>query len=294
MTPTSISGICNKTTTPGYGTSPPIPFRYGNYDAIRKNYLPEDYFADAKAHNVVKTVYVETEWDPRDPLGETRWAHEISARAGVPNAIVAQAWLDREDVELILAGQADFPLVRGIRHKPQAAASAAEVRPGAPGSMGDPVWRAGYSLLQRYGLSFDLQTPYWHLYEACELAAEFPETTIILNHGGLPSDRGSAALQAWRDALTQFAAQGNTAVKISGLGLPGQPWSLEANQPLILNIIDIFGPQRCMFASNFPVDSLVGRFDTIYAGFKACVRDRPAAEQRLLFHDNAARFYRIG
>jgi predicted TIM-barrel fold metal-dependent hydrolase len=272
---------------------PAVPFRYGDYSALRRNYLPADYLRDSARQSVVRTVHVETEWDPADPVGETRWLQEIIAAAGFPHAIVAQARLDRDDVEAVLAGHAAFPRVRGIRHKPRAAAAPDRVERGAPGSMGDPQWRRGYALLARYGLSFDLQTPWWHLAEAAELARAFPDTQIILNHTGLPADRSEQGLEAWRQAMRTLAAEPNVACKISGLGQPRRPWTVEGNRVVVLDTITIFGVERCMFASNFPVDSLVADFDTIFDGFKAIVADLGAAEQAALFHDNAVRFYRL-
>lgn len=272
---------------------PPIPFRYGNYDALRRNYLPEDYFRDAAGHRVVKTVSVETEWDPRDPVGETRWLKEIIARSGFPHGIVAGARLDGAEVETVLAGHARFARVRGIRHKPKAAPSPEEVRPGAPGSMGDPAWRHGYALLEKYGLSFDLQTPWWHLAEAAALARDFPRTQIILNHTGLPADRSAEGLAGWRSAMETLAGQPNAALKISGLGQPGVPWTVEANGPIVRDAIAIFGIDRCMFASNFPVDGLCADFGTIFGGFERIVAGLEEAARRRLFHDNALRFYRL-
>jgi predicted TIM-barrel fold metal-dependent hydrolase len=272
---------------------PPIRFRYGDYRALRRNYLPADYFRDAAGHEVVGTVYVETEWDPRDPVGETRWLQEIIAGTGFPHAIVAGARLDHPGVEAVLAGHAEFARVRGVRHKPKAALSPDRVVRGAPGSMGDPAWRRGFALLATYGLSFDLQTPWWHLEEAAALARDFPDTRIILNHTGLPADRSPEGLAGWRKALTTLAACPNAAVKISGLGQPGKPWTVEANRPLVRATIEIFGVERCMFASNFPVDGLCTSFDAIFSGFKAIVRDLPEADQRRLFHDNAVRIYRL-
>ena len=273
---------------------PDVPaFRYGDTTPLRRPYLPDDYRKDAAAHRVVKTVYVEAEWDPRDPLGETKWVTELAARTGLPSAIVAQAWLDRDDVADVLAGQAASPLVRGIRHKPKYATDPASAMRGAPGSMDDRRWRDGYARLARHGFSFDLQTPWWHLDAAAELARDFPGTTIILNHTGLPADRSTEALAAWRQALAKLAAQPNTALKVSGLGLKGQPWRLEDNAPVIRDAISIFGVDRAMFASNYPVDGLCASFDTIYTGFKAAVAGLPEADQRKLFHDNAVKFYRL-
>jgi len=272
---------------------PPIPFRYGDYTALRRSYLPADFRRDCGAHRVVKTVYVEAEWDPQDPVGETRWVSALAAAHGLPNAIVAQAWLDRADVAEVLAAQAAFALVRGVRHKPRAAASPAAVVAGAPGSMGDARWRAGYALLERHGLHFELQTPWWHLAEAVDLARAFPRTRIVLNHTGLPADRSAEALAGWGAAMRAFAACPNVAVKISGLGLPGRPWRVADNAAIVREAIATFGVERCMFASNYPVDGLVASYDTIMSGFKAIVADRPLAERRALFHDNAARIYRI-
>jgi predicted TIM-barrel fold metal-dependent hydrolase len=272
---------------------PPIPFRYGDYSALRRNYLPADYLRDAAGHRVVKTVYVETEWDPKDPVGETRWLQEIIAATGFPHAIVAGARLDDPAVEAVLAGHAAFPQVRGIRHKPAAAPSPDRVARNAPGSMGDPGWRRGYALLRKYRLSFDLQTPWWHLAEAAELALDFPATPIILNHTGLPADRSEQGLAGWRRALAILAAEPNVALKISGLGQPGRPWTVAANGPIVRDAIAIFGVERCMFASNFPVDGLCADLDTIFSGFKTIVQGFAAAEQRRLFHDNALRIYRL-
>jgi predicted TIM-barrel fold metal-dependent hydrolase len=272
---------------------PMIPFRYGDYASIRRPFLPPDYLAATGGWNVVGTVYVETEWDPRDPLGETRYIHEIAARHGLPNAVVAQAWLDREDAGELLAAQATFALVRSVRHKPSSAARPADATRGAAGSMDDPRWRAGYARLATHGLMFDLQTPWWHLDAAAALAADFPDTTIVLNHTGLPADRSPEGLAAWRAAMEVLARAPNAVLKISGLGLAGQPWRASDNVPVVRDAIAIFGATRCMFASNFPVDSLVGDFATIFGGFAAAVRDMPADVQHGLFHANASRIYRI-
>jgi len=278
---------------PWLRVEPPPPFRYGDTRALRHAYLPEQYRADCARHRVVKTVHVEAEWDPADPVGETRWLAGLRERDGLPTVAVAAARLDRADVAEVLAAQAGFAFVRGIRQKPTAAASPSEVRRGLPGSMDDLRWRAGFALLSRHRLSFDLQIPWWHLAEAADLARNFPWIQIVINHAGLPADRSPEGLRSWRAAIEIAAAEPNIAIKISGLGIRGQPWSLAANAPVIRDAIRIFGVERAMFASNFPVDGLIGTFDAIYTGFKAAVADLPPEDQRRLFHDNAVRIYRI-
>ena len=125
-------------------------------------YLPADYRARQRRHRVVGTVYVETEWDPADPLGETRWVEDLGARRAS-----RAPWCPGAARPRRRRGGARppgrCPLVRGIRHKPRGRAVSRRRRQGAAGSMGDPRWRAGYARLARHGLSFDLQTPWWHL-----------------------------------------------------------------------------------------------------------------------------------
>jgi predicted TIM-barrel fold metal-dependent hydrolase len=271
----------------------PVAFRYGDYSAIRRNYLPADYRRDSARYRIVKSVHIEAEWDRADSLGETRWIEKIHREFGLPSACVGHAQLDRPDIEQILAGHAKCPLVRGIRHKPRAASHPREARRGGPGSMDDARWRAGFAVLERFGFSYDLQTPWWHLDAAAALAADFPATQIVINHTGLPADRGPEALGAWRRALETIAARPNVAIKISGLGRAGLPWTIEANGPIIRDTIAIFGAERCMFASNYPVDRLAGSFETIYDGFLAAVAEYSPDEQRKLFHDNAMRIYRL-
>lgn len=271
----------------------PVNFRYGNYDAIKRNYMPEDLRADAAQFDLVGSVFIETEWNPEDPEGEVAWVAGVRDASGLPSVMVAQAWLDRADAPDVLAAHGRTSFVRGIRHKPKAAAAPTDVVKGASGSTGDPAWRRGYALLASNGLSFDLQTPWWHLAEAADLVQAFPETQLILNHTGLPADRSEEGLAGWRAAMRMLAKNSNAAVKISGLGQRGQRWSADANRGVVRDTIDIFGVDRCMFASNFPVDSLVGDYRTIFSGFVEFVSDLPASEQEKLFIGNAARIYRI-
>jgi len=270
-----------------------VPFRYGDYTALRqRSYLVDDFRRDHGRHNIVKSVHMEAEWDPRDPVAETRWLHQVHDRTGWPHACVGQAWFGRDDIAAVLAGHAGFPLIRSVRQKPAAAASPDAVVAGAPGSMADPAFRAGYRLLAKHGLHYDLQTPWWHLGEAADLARDFPDTLVILNHTGLPADRSAAGLDGWRAAMAGFAAQPNTAVKISGIGLPGQAWSPDAQSGVVRDTIRLFGADRCMVASNFPVDSLCASYDEIFTGLKAITAGMPPAERRALFHDTAVRVYR--
>jgi predicted TIM-barrel fold metal-dependent hydrolase len=251
----------------------PIAFRYGDYGALRRRYLVEDYRADSRAWRVTRGVYMEAEWDPQDPAGEMLFIEQVRKEyGGFPTVAIAQAWLQREDCFIVLDSHARHAFVRGVRHKP------------GPGMMNDARWRAGYRRLAPLGLHFELQAPWRQLDEAARLARDFPDTHIVLNHTGLPSDD---ALPGWKDAMAQLCACSNVAVKISGLG------TVTRKREVVLATIELFGVARCMFASNFPVDGLCASFDEIYAGFDELTRGFSAAERAALFHDNAVRIYRM-
>ena len=272
---------------------PPIAFRYGDYAALRRNYLQDDYLRDAATASVEVqgTVYVETEWDPADPRGEMRYVETLIRETGLPTVAVAHTRLDAPDAPDLLTHHAAFPFVRSIRHKPRA-----HPRPGMgePGGMADSAWRRGYAQLAPLGLRFDLQTPWWHMGEAAALARDFPDTALIINHAGLPADRSAEGLAAWRSAMAQVAEYPNVYVKISGIGVPGQAWTAQANRPIVHHLIEVFGVTRCMFASNFPVDSLCGSFEAVFGGFGNIVADLSAREQDALFRGNALRIYDMG
>jgi predicted TIM-barrel fold metal-dependent hydrolase len=252
----------------------PIAFRYGDYSALRKPYLPADYRADSAAWPVERTVYIEAEWDPRDPVGEMDFIAGLRAQSALPSVAIAQAWLDASDCARVLESHAARGFVRGVRHKPK------------PGQMGDLRWRAGYARLARLGLHFELQAPRRELSEAARLARDFPDTTIVVNHTGLPLAHEMAS---WRMALTGLARLRNVNLKISGLG------NLDSRQrrEAILTAIEAFGPDRAMFASNYPVDSLRMSFSDIFRGFEEATRELSVDERRALFHDNALRIYRM-
>lgn len=271
----------------------PIEFFMGNYDAIKRNFLPDDYRRDARGHHVLKTVHVEAEWDRRDQVGETRWLMEMHERFGMPDAIVAHAWFDTDDAEEVIAAQASFPLVRGIRSKPVTTRSPGERRRGAPGTMQDPRWLKGFALLDRYGLSWDMRVPPWHLEEAAEVAASFPRVAMALNHTGFPWDRSDEGLAIWRRGMAAVARHVNVCVKVSEFGLKDAPWDYESNRRIVRETIDIFGIERCMFASDTPVCRLRIDFDTLVRSLQRMVADLDETLQRAFFGDNAARFYRL-
>ena len=269
-----------------------IPFRYGDYESIKRDYLPPDLRRDAAGIDLVGSVSMETEWEDDDPVGEMLWTAAVSDEHGLPTASVAHALLDDPGVESVLEQLSALPRVRGVRHKPGGATDPASATADR-GLLADPQWQRGFALLHRYGLDFDLQVPWWHLPEAARLAARNPETTVIVDHAGLPADRSAEGLAAWRDALGVIARQDNVVLKVSGIGVPGEPWTAERNRGIVTDAAEVFGADRIMFASNFPVDGLVATYQQIHRGFLAITRDWSPSEQAAAFAFNAVRTYRL-
>ena len=265
----------------------------GDVRPIAEDYLLKDYLADVRNQNVVKSVHVECGWDPSDPVGETEWLQRMADKHGFPHGIVARATLDAPDVEQILEGHARYKNVRGIRHAINWHPDPAKTYVNRPDLIRTDAWRRGFGLLRRFNLSFDLQLYPAQMADAAALAHAYPDVLIILNHAGMPVDRNEEDIRLWRSGMQQLAAAANVVVKISGLGTVDWDWTVESIRPFVLQTIEAFGVSRCMFASNFPVDKLYSDFDTLYAAFGEITAPFSAEERRMLFHDNAARYYRL-
>ena len=181
-----------------------------------------------------------------------------------------------------------------------------------PGMLLDSRFREGFGCLQRLGLSFDALVYHTQLNELADLAAAFPDTTIILNHVGRPLGVGRYAgkrdevFSAWRQGLAAVAQRENVIVKLGGFGNPisGYGWHgrdlppssrdvADTIGPWLTYCIEQFGPQRCMFESNFPVDRTSYAYTTVWNAFKRVTRDFSETERAAMFQDTAVAAYRL-
>ena len=273
--------------------TPPLPVGItGDVRSIAKTYLLNDYLRDAGVVRVEKVVHVEAGANPADSLQETQWLQSVAQSNGFPQAIVAHAELNDLKVEGLLAEHASHRNVRGIRQIINWHADPKKTY--TPRNLlDDPDWHRGFALLRKYNLSFDLQIYPAQMPAAAELARRHPDTPLILNHTGMPVDRDAAGLQAWRAGMQALAQQPNVAVKISGLAMLDWQWTTDSLRSFVLQTLEIFGPRRCMFASNFPVDRLFGSFTRQYGAYQALAAHLSAAERDQVFVSNAERIYRI-
>ena len=268
-------------------------FFLGDYELIRKNYLPTDYVSDSKEHNITGTIHCEAEWDRNDQVGETRWLENLSKKNKFPNAIVAHAWFHKKNSEEIIEKQASFDMVKGIRSKPITKLSPNSDDLTGEGSMQDINWRNGLKLLEKYNLNYDLRIPNWHLEEAIEIVRLIPNTKVIINHAGFPWDRTKQGMEYWRKGIKLMSLEPNTFIKLSEFGVKDKDWDYSQNEQIIKELIDLFSPQRCMFASNFPVSKIKISFKDLYNNYKKIVKSFSSDEKKWLFAKTASEVYNL-
>ena len=276
--------------------TPPLPVGItGDVSPIAHDYLLDDYLRDVAAHDslrVTKIVHVEAGANSADSLHETRWLQGIADTRGFPQAIVAHAELEKPGVADLLAAHAAHRNVRGIRQILNWHPDPAKTY--TPRDLlTDESWHRGFGLLSRHGLSFDLQIYPSQMPAAARLAARHPDTALILNHTGMPVDKDAAGIEAWRTGMRALAARPNVFVKISGLAMLDWRWTRESLTPFVLETLEIFGADRVMMASNFPVDRLFGAFAGFIDAYLSLLTGASGSERAKLFARNAERIYRI-
>lgn len=257
-----------------------------------RNYGLADYRADAAGWRVDKIVHVECGLPRGEQLAETDWLQGLAGDGGFPQGIVAGADLTDPDLDALLEGHAARPNVRGIRQIVCWHADPAKTYADRD-LLRDPAWTAGFAKLRRHGLSFDLQLYPSQMASAGILAARHPDTPLIVNHAGLPTDRDPAGMTRWREGLRLLASHPQVSIKISGLGITDRAWSPQSIRPVVLECIEAFGVERAMFASDFPVDKVHGDFDAVFAAFDAVTAGFSPDERDRLFAGNAEAVYRI-
>ena len=266
----------------------------GDYGPMCKSYLIENYLDDIKNQNVVKSVHLQANWDSdKDPVGETAWLQGVADTHDFPHGIVAGGLPHDPGFEALLERHCEHANVRGIRHMVNWHDDEGHRFTDRGDYLTDDAWRAGLKALRRHNLSYDLGVNYNQLVDAAAAMATIPDTTVVLNHIGFAIDRSHEGLARWRSDLATFAKVPNTTVKLSGFVMFDHDWTVESLRPMILHAIDCFGPGRCMFTSNYPVDKLFSDYDGLFGAYKEIVKGFSDDEQRQLFHDTAARAYRL-
>lgn len=252
----------------------------GEYGPIRRSYLLDDYLHDAAGTGLAKSVHVEAARGPDDAFDESRWLQHIADRRGFPHGIVAAVDLSAPDAALQLDRHLQFPNLRGVR----------TIRMGGFAERG---FRHGLAALADRGLIFDANLRLEHASALLDLALAFPGTVIAIDNMANPLNLSGPYFERWRAAMQALSAAPNVVMKISGLGMADHVWTARNIRPWILAAIEIFSPARCMFGTNWPVDSLYGSLAELVDAVRAILAEVSADASAQVFRRTAERCYRI-
>jgi len=272
---------------------PMQPRIFGPYEPIRRDYLMAEFLGDVEGSGVAKSVYVQANWSPDRFEDEVAWVQSVADETGWPHGIVGYADFLAEDVRPQLDRLKAYPLMRGVRmqlhwHDNEQYRFAAR-----PDLCEDRQLQRNIAQLADYGWSFDLQVFAGQMEGAAALAAACQDVTFVLQHSGMLEDLSPEGRAAWRDGMKRLAAQPNVVTKLSAFGT-----FIHRNDPahiadMVTESVALFGAGRCLFGSNFPIEKLWTTYGELVGAFEHAATALPEAARREIFHDTAARVYRV-
>ena len=255
---------------------------------LDRSFLMEDYRQATEGLNVVRSVYMEVDVEPSQQAAEADYVLDLIRRGGTPMVGAVISGRPASDgFAAYLARYKDQPAIKGLRRVLHAAET-------PPGHCLDKRFVDGIRLLGKMGLSFDLCMRPAELGDAVKLIDACPDTSFILDHCGNASVRAKD-LSGWKADIGRIAERKNVVCKVSGIvasAAPG-PWTADDLAPIVNHVLDRFGPDRVVFGGDWPVCTLAATYRQWVEALRQIVADRPHAEQKKLFHDNAIRVYRL-
>lgn len=270
---------------------PMQPRIFGPYEPIRRDYAITEYLGDCRPAGVTEAVYVQANWAPERYLDEVAFVAQASEESGFPIAIVAYADMLAEDARPQLDRLARNRRVRGVRMQLHWHENTLYRFASGPDLARDPRLVANIGRLADYGFSFDLQVFAGQMPGAAALAAACPDVTFVLQHAGMLEDLSPEGIAAWREGMTHLAAQPNIASKLSGLGTFQRKNDPEQIAFIAGETLALFGAERCLFGSNFPIEKLWTTYAALIDAHRKAV---PEAAQAAVFNETARRVYRLG
>lgn len=254
----------------------------GDIDGLKVlRYSAEHYIAETRFQNVSKCVHVQAALGIADPVEETRWLQEQADRLGFPHGIVANCDLAGPDAQETIERHLQYANMRGIRDF------------GEGDYLVNERWRKGYGLLAKYGLLYCLDLVPEDLTNVRALADLYPDVVLCVDHAGFPRRRDDEYFRMWRRGMDEAAGAPNTVVKISGLGMCDNQWTVESIRPWVESCIEAFGVERSFFGTNWPVDRLFSSYGDVVDAYAEIISGCSGAEQEALFSKNAERIFRI-
>ncbi|MBA3479205.1 MAG: amidohydrolase family protein [Lautropia sp.] len=272
---------------------PSVPRIFGDYEPLRRDYSITDYMAEAVPCGVAKSVYVQVNVGPGKEVEEVQWVQSAADQHGFPHAITAFADLSAPGVGEVIDREMACGNVRAIRQQMHWHEKVQNRFAAAPDIIAGANWRRGLKEVGSRGLMFELQVFPSQMVHAIQLVRDFPDITFILIHAGMLEDRSESGWAFWAEGVREMADCPNVIVKLTGFGTFERRCSEALWAPVVRQTVDLFGPSRCLFGSNFPVEKLWTTYPQLLAVMRGCLSVYSQAEQREIFHDVAVRSYKL-
>ena len=274
-------------------SGPQAPRIFGPYQPICRDYPIDEYRGDIAGCDIVKSIYIQTNWPAGQSYDEARWVQSVSDATGWPHANIAHADLADPYAGVLIERLAKLPATRGIRQQLHWHENPQYRFAPRPDVMNDKDWRRGLVLLADHGLLFELQIFASQMADGAKLARSFPDIIFVLEHAGMPEDMSPQGWRLWREGMMALAQCPNVNVKLSGLGTFVHASCADVMGPIISETVAMFGAHRCCYGSNFPIEKLWTDYGTLYKTFRNAIAHLSEADQAAILHDAAARLYRI-
>lgn len=274
-------------------SGPMRPRIFGPYEPLRRDYLLEEYLSDVAGTGVERAVYVQANWDPARFLDEVDWVADEAKRVGFPLAITAFADLTVEDAGPALDALARRPEVRAIRQQLHWHENSEWRFAPRPDLAADPRLVANVGKLARYGFAFELQVFAGQVESALGLVRACPEVTFVLVHALMREEETPQGVVRWRAALARFAREPNVVAKLSGLGTFVRRLDPALVAEIVQTTVDLFGPERCLFGSNFPIEKLWTDYRSLVEVHRAALAVLEEPVRRAVLGETARRVYRL-
>ncbi|MDF1726939.1 MAG: amidohydrolase family protein [Sulfitobacter sp.] len=263
---------------------------FGDPTPIQRDYLLDELRGEQDTHPLVGSVHLQV--DPRIPdhAAETAFVQKISDESGFPIMLVGYTDLAQDTCGDVLDRHMTQPNFRGIRQILSYLPDRPEKSFVDRNLIEDLAWRANFAQLKDRGLSFDLMLYPEQMLAAADFLGQHPDVPVALEHLGSPLDRSADGMARWREGMEALASLPHVTAKLSGYAMYFHSDLDSEASHITQQIIEMFGPERLIFGSNFPVDAL---YLTYPDALDFVLAEVPTEHHRAVFHDNARRFYRF-
>jgi predicted TIM-barrel fold metal-dependent hydrolase len=274
-------------------SGPMVPRIFGPYEAIRRDYPIEEYLLDLAGQGIEQAVYIQANWPPARAEEEVAWVSAASDRTGFPQAIVGHADMTRRSAVEDVARLARHGRLRGIRQQLHWHENPLYRFADRDDLCTDPVLQRNVAALGAMGLVFELQVFAPQMEGAARLADAAPATTLVLQHAGMLEDASTEGVARWRRGMAALAGRPNVVAKLSGLGTFLRRLDAGHVAMVLSETARLFGPERCLFGSNFPIEKLWTDYAALITAYRDAASPLGGEAMRAIFNDTARRVYRL-